>query len=290
MSIITPDIPKNLSMTTSMVIPKSGYKVGRIRPDENGIFRDVPVMCLNSVSRSGEKYDQESFWRCATDPKLQFRQKVNERGLFGENGHPPFYGIAGKSEEELRKMGVIDRFMTVAESNTCHQIYDVRPGKTLADGTQFVLNDLKPVKPMGDVLEEELNDPTRNASFSVRQYSTKVRNKKGGYLDAFCRALVTFDRVNIGGFAKACIAESPGLSQESMPVEDLIIMDDGGKIVFDHFSTESFKDTALNDALQCAELIKIDISRTMISAAERNRSKFPGLYVKDVIRDNFLRR
>ena len=286
MAIITPDVPKNLSMTTSMVVPKSGYKIGRVRPDDNGIYRNIPVMYLNAVSRSNEKYDPVSFWRCVNDPKSRFRMSINERGLFGENGHPPFYGISGKSEEELRAMGVIDRFMTIDPNNVSHQIYDIRAGKTLQDGVQEVLADLKPTEPKGSVLKEELDDPTRNASFSVRVYTSKVRNQKG-YLDAYTRAAVTFDRVLIGGFEKACIANAAGLSQESLPVESLIIMDDGGRIVFDHFSTESLKDTALNDALQCAELVQIDIKRTMIDASERNRSRFPGLYVKDVFEQNF---
>lgn len=286
MAIITPDVPRNLSMTTTMVVPKSGYKIGRVRPDENGIYRNIPVMYLNAVSRSNEKYDPASFWRCVNDPKARFRMSINERGLFGENGHPPFYGIAGKSEEELRSMGVIDRFMTVDPNNVSHQIYDVRAGKTLQDGAQEVLADLKPTEPKGSVLKEELDDPTRNASFSVRVYTSKVRNQKG-YLDAYSRAAVTFDRVLIGGFEKACIANASGLSQESLPVESLIIMDDGGRIVFDHFSTESLKDTALNDALQCSELVQIEIKRTMIDASERNRSRFPGLYVKDVFEQNF---
>ena len=204
MAIITPDVPKNLSMTTSMVVPKSGYKIGRVRPDDNGIYRNIPVMYLNAVSRSNEKYDPVSFWRCVNDPKSRFRMSINERGLFGENGHPPFYGISGKSEEELRAMGVIDRFMTIDPNNVSHQIYDVRAGKTLQDGVQEVLADLKPTEPKGSVLKEELDDPTRNASFSVRVYTSKVRNQKG-YLDAYTRAAVTFDRVLIGGFENSLL-------------------------------------------------------------------------------------
>ena len=284
--MITPDVPKNLTMSATIVAPKSGYKIGRVRPDENGIYRDIPVMCLGIPSRSNEKYDPVSFWRCVNDPKARFRMAIQERGLFGENGHPSFYGISGKTEAQLTQMGVIDRFMDIDQNNTSHQIYDVRAGETLADGSQMVLNDIKPVEPKGAILKEELDDPTRSASFSVRQYSTKVRNP-AGYLDAFCRAVVTFDRVLIGGFKNACTAAANSLSQESLNPESLIIMDDGGRIVFDHFSMESFKDTALNDALKCSELVQVQVQRTMIDASERNRSRFPGLYMRSVLNDHF---
>lgn len=283
--MITPDVPKNLTMSSTIIVPKTGYKIGRVRPDEDGIYRNIPVMYLGIPSRSNEKYDKASFWRCANDPNAKFRMSLNERGLFGENGHPPFYGIEGKTEAQLKAMGVIDRFMDIDPNNVTHQIYDVKEGDVFGDGSQAVLSDIKPVEPKGSILKEELDDPTRNASFSVRQYSTKVRNP-AGWLDAFCRALVTFDRVPIGGFKNACTAAANGLSQESLNINDLVIYDDGGRIMFDHFSIESFKDTALNDALKCGELVQLSIKRTMMDAQERNRSRFPGLYMHTVLNEH----
>lgn len=284
--MISPPVPSNLTMSTSIVVPKNGYKIGRVRPDENGIYRDIPVMCLNIPSRSGEKYDPDSFWNCANDPNRQFRTSINERGLFGENGHPSFYGTAGKTEAQLKEMGVIDRFMTVDPNNVTHQIYDVRKGETLPDGAQLVLADLKPTEPKGAILKEELDDPTRSASFSVRQYSSKVPNSRG-YLDSYCRALVTFDRVLIGGFKLACSAMANGLSQESLDNQSIILMDDGGKIVYDHFSIESFKDTALNEAFKSVEVIRATRSRTIIDAKDRHKSRFPGLYARNVFNEHF---
>lgn len=284
--MISPPVPTNLTMSTSIVVPKNGYKIGRVRPNEQGIYENIPVMCLNIPSRSGERYDPQSFWNCANDKTRKFRMSIEERGLFGENGHPSFYGTAGKSDEELRQMGVLDRFMTIEPNNVIHQIYDVRKGETLEDGAQMVLADIKPTEPCGAILKEELDDPTRSASFSVRQYSSKVPTNKG-YVDSYCRALVTFDRVLVGGFKQACTAMASGLSQESLDNESLILMDDGGKIVYNHFSMESFKDTALNEALKETEIVRMSLNQTVIDASERHRSRFPGLYARAVFNEHF---
>lgn len=161
-----------------------------------GWYPQIPVFIFNTDSRNGYPYHAESVTEALTSPGKYFYEACVDGSARGEYGHPDFSKCLN-AQQVLMRMGWIDKTrMSHALSNG--KIID--PGK---GGVCFTA-DIKPMGAHGKWLAMELDDPTMNATFSVRtllkrmpDYHRNPRNPK------MVDNIPTFDSVDLQGIKGA---------------------------------------------------------------------------------------
>jgi hypothetical protein len=257
-----------------------GGRVGRIKPNENGIYCGLPLMTLGETTQNRTYYDPQSLIQQITDPQTRFNKVLSQGKLYGEFGHPSFNGL---SQDDA-----IQRLVTVDEKNHSHMftsIYTDTPG---ADGTVVLRGDLKPTGPYGPAFKESLDDPVVNTAFSLRAYvSTNVR--PDGLKFRTVRQLCTWDTVGASGYAGTDKAHAIGLesfSGDQYDQHEIQIMTDGN-LMIDQIALETFMDTELNEILGVSSVSQIIQSRTFVKVDKSLQERFPGMYAQSVFNEYF---
>lgn len=228
----------NIQFRVETLVAKDKRK--RIRKDADGYYMDVPVAVLGTVSQNQTYYDVGAFAEQLTSPKT-FIHKVLTRGkLYGEWGHPK---ILGMSNQEA-----VDRLSYIDEDKHSHHIKAINTGEVLSDGGRLVLATLKPTGPYKQSLQDNLEDPVMNTSFSLRAITTA--EQKGNVSYRVMRKLVTFDAVGAGGYDEASKAYSPALESFDVTITPT------GRVMLTQVSLESYTDTELSEIFGTDDITK----------------------------------
>lgn len=273
-------IPRNISFRVDTMYVNKGGRVGRIIPDENGIYRGLPLMIMGEPTQNNTYYDPNSIMDQITNPQTRFNKVLSQGKLYGEFGHPTFNGMNNDD--------AIQRLVTVDEKNHSHMFTSLYTDPQKTDGTVVLRGDVKPTGPYGAVFKESLDDPVVNTAFSLRAYvSTDMR--PNGLKYRTVRQLCTWDTVGASGYATTDKAHAIGL--ESFAGEDyheyeIQIMQDGN-LMIDQIALETYSDTELNEILGVSSVSQIIQSRTFVKADPDLMARFPSIYQRSIFNDYF---
>lgn len=221
---------------SSALLIKSNQK--SVKPDANGIYHDLPLMVLGKVSRNNKEYEVESMVDALTNNFSPFVRRLKAGQLIGEWGHPMIY-----EEKDLPRVMLIDQ---TKESHTIHRVWT---GETTEQGHTIVYGDIQCSGPYGTYLKERLENPLKNAAFSLRSLVAKI-GQEGNVIKQRVNALVTVDAVDCPGYAEASKVYIPGLEGmqcEFDPREHLSELASA-------FGCESIHDQQLLDILEVDEV------------------------------------
>lgn len=273
-------IPRNIAFRVETLFAGNGNRVGRIKPNEEGVYAGIPMMVLGEVTQQKTFYDPETIMDQMTNPESRFNKVFKQQKLFGEYGHPTFYGL---NNDE-----VIQRLVTVDENNVSHLFTGLYTDAPSANGTVVVRADIKPTGPKGAFLKESLDDPLMNTAFSLRAYvSTDMRPNGLKYRKV--RQLTTFDTVGASGYANTDKANALALESFSggeYNEYEISIMEDGN-LMIDQIALERFENTDLNEIFGTSVVSKIIQSKTFINPEPSLIQQFPNLYPKTVFNEFF---
>lgn len=227
------DVSK-LQLRVETLIVRDGFRLGRLRPDENGYYHHIPMAVFGIQTRNNTYYDVPAFVQQIQDPSSMFNQRLVGKQLYGEWGHP---AIAG-----MEDMAALNRLAEIREDRYSHFIKDVNIGKTLESGGKILEATIKPTGPFKQSLLDSLEDPFMNTAFSLRAIT---RAEQRGMLSyRTMRKLITFDAVGAGGSFEA----SKGFSgaTENFDHFDISLLN-ANTAVFSQCALESFSDSELNE-------------------------------------------
>ncbi len=190
---------------------KDGKSLRSIKPDKDGVYRNVPTGILRKSSRNKAYYLEDSIISAITNPASRFYIAITEGNLEGEWGHPMM---------SYTKEGLI-RMLTVERTRVSHYICGLHTRDT-SDGKYTVMEaDIVPFGPYAQYLIDSFNDSKRNTAFSLRALTKDV-----GIENAITKkqvlTLVTFDAVDAPGFEEASkrfMVDNTSMTQESLNIE-----------------------------------------------------------------------
>ena len=272
---------RNLSFRCDTLFTNTGGRVGRIKPNELGVYAGLPMMVLGERTQQNTYYDPQSIVDQITNPNTRFNMVFRANKLYGEYGHPTFYDY--KTQEDK-----LQRLTTVEEKQSSHLFTGIYTDAPSSDGTIIVRADIKPSGPYGSVFKESLDDPVTNTAFSLRAFvDTKVQ--PDGLKYRTVRSLTTWDTVGASGYKGTDKANAIGL--ESFAGDDYLeyeinILEDG-KLCIDQIALESYSNTDLNEIFGVPSLSRIMQSRTIIKPDQSLMTQYPTLYPKALFNDFF---
>lgn len=276
--MVNPIMPRNIQFRVETMFSRTKNRIGRIIPDELGVYSGIPLMVLGEVTQQGTFYDPASMIQQMVDPNTHFNMVFQQQKKKGEYGHPTFYGL--NNTEQLTRLRTVD------ESRVSHLFTEIYTDKPVGN-TVVVRANLKPTGPFGSVFKEELDDPVVNTAFSLRAYvDTEVR---GNVRFRRVRQLVTWDTVGASGYATTDKANAIGLedfSGNNYNEYEINVMDNGN-LVIDQIALETFTDTDLNEIFGTREISKIVQSRTLVKADRDMLERFPNMYKNALFNDFF---
>lgn len=279
-AMITPAMPRNIQFRTETMFVGNKNKVGRIRPDENGIYKGLPMMVLGQVTQQQTYYDPKSVMDQITSPESRFGMIMRQGKVYGEWGHPTFYGMSDNDK--------LQRLVTVDESKISHVFTSLYTDPASADGTVVLRGDVKPTGPYGDTFKNSLDDPVVNTAFSLRAYvDTKMR--PDGLKYRTVRSLTTWDTVGPSGYATTDKANALGLESfggDQFHDYEINVMENGNLLI-DQIALESFTNTHLNEIFGTADVARIVHSRTLVKVDPSLSQRFPNLYPTSVFNEFF---
>lgn len=254
-----------LQFRVETVVSRDGQRMARLRPDETGTYRGVPIAVLGTVTRNRTQYDIPSFSDQFTNPESMFRQRLELGQLYGEWGHPNLLGMA--NDMALNRLAFID------EERLSHHFRGIYTDKkAMSNGGVLLLADVKPYGPYKESMADNFLDPCMNTAFSLRAITEAV--ERGGVSYRYTRKLVTFDAVTAGGYLEASKLYSPSntMSVESLGPNgagltgvDIEIPEDFSPAKFTQHSLENFTDTELNDLFGSKRVM---VAKTVITFAK----------------------
>ncbi len=170
-----------------------------LKPDKNGIYHDIVLMVLGKVSRNNKDYEVESMVDAMTNNYSPFVRRLKAGQLIGEWGHPMVY-----EDKDIPRVMLID------QARESHTIIRVWTGQPTEQGHVVVYGDVLPSGPFGAYLKDRLENPLKNAAFSLRSLVAKI-GQVGNVIKQRVNALVTIDAVDCPGYAEASKVYVPGL-------------------------------------------------------------------------------
>lgn len=233
-----------ISFSVDVLAIKNGRKLGRIRPDENGYY-EMPLAVLGTVTDNRTYYEVEDFVAQLTSPTSFINRCIANATLYGEYGHP----LIAVLPEDQR----LPRLMIIDEKSVSHHINQIRTGEKLENGGRILYGKIKPFGPFSEKLQNSLDDPCLNTSFSLR--SIAHSRQEGAITRRRIKHLVTFDYVNAGGYSEASKRYAPAV--ESI---DLVLNSSTVPIVTS--AMEQLTNTELNEIFG-AKVIMIGTTRTI---------------------------
>lgn len=194
----------NVVFSISTQLEMEGRQLKAVKPDQNGVYKGIPLTVIGCNSRNQVNYEKESVLQCLTSMESRFAANVSTGDMEGEWGHPLLQGDK-----------CLDRLLYIDRTRVSHFFTKVY-GKDVGNGLIMIYGDVKPYGPYGKYLKDSLEDPVRNASFSLRSAAV-VTGKKDGIVQKRMLSLVTFDAVDGPGFLKASKRfQDPDVATESL--------------------------------------------------------------------------
>jgi hypothetical protein len=276
----TPNMVKNLSFRVETLYGANNNRVGRIKPDSNGIYSGLPLMVLGETTQQNTYYDPQSIVNQITNPESRCNKVLRQQKMFGEYGHPLFIGMS--SDEQLQRLTMVE------EKNTSHLFTALYTDAPTPQGTVVVRGDVKPTGPYGAVFKESLDDPVVNTAFSLRAY-VNTEMKPNGLKYRTVRSLTTFDTVGASGFYGTDKAHAIGLesfSGDQFLDYEIQVMENGNLLI-DQIALESYTDSEMNEIFGVPKISKIIQSRTLIETDRSSMERFPNLYKNTLFNDFF---
>jgi hypothetical protein len=273
-------MPRNISFRVETLFTKNGGRVGRIKPDENGIYKGLPMMVLGQPTQQRTYYDPASIMDQITNPNSRFNMIYRQNKAYGEYGHPTFYGMA--DSDKLQRLTAID------EKNISHLFTSLYTDQPAADQSVILRADVKPTGPMGGVFKDGLDDPVINTAFSLRAYVDTKMNSDGLRYRTV-RALTTFDTVGPSGYATTDKANAIGLesfSSDNFSDFEVHVMSNGN-LVIDQVALETLSNSDLNEIFGSRDVSRIIQSRTVVKPDAELSQRFPNLYRNALVHDLF---
>lgn len=277
---MNPGVPRNISFRVETLYASKNNRIGRIKPDENGIYRGLPMMTLGEITQQQTYYDPASMVEQITNPDTRFSKIFRAQKLLGEISHPQFYGLNDSDK--------LNRLVTVEEERASHLFTGIYTDAPSSEGTVVVRADVKPTGPYGAVFKESLDDPVINTSFSLRAYvSTEM--KPNGVKYRTVRQLTTWDHVGASGYYGTDKAHAIGLEsfsgEEHLEYEMNLMAD--GNFLLDQIALETYTDTDLNEIFGMTKIQRVVQTRTLIEGDRDLTSRFPNLYPTALFNEHF---
>ncbi len=209
-------------------------------PDENGVYRDMPVMVLGKVSRNNKEYEKNSMVHALTSPNSVFAKKLLMGQCQGEYGHPLIL-----EEKQLPRIAVVDPTLV------SHAIHKVRCGQPNEKGHMIVYADIEPFGPYGKYLDKSFRNPRVNTAFSLRSLVAKT-GQVGNVIKQRVTALITIDAVDAPGYAEASKVRIPAMEGYTYDIKH---PEECLPVLAEACGFESIDDQELLDTLQVNKVV-----------------------------------
>jgi hypothetical protein len=180
-------------------------KCGKLKPDADGYYEMV-LGALNFYNSAGAFYPYEGSAKEVFKASSSFMRRVAKGALRGEYGHP--------KRDNMTLNQYMIRLLEVDERMVSHHIKEVRVDYTAVKDARgnpciAIIGLVKPSGPYGPALLATIENPSENASFSVRAVTADddvrgVRTKE-------IQQIITWDYVNEPGIAVADKYNAPSL-------------------------------------------------------------------------------
>lgn len=259
----------NIAFDISSALYVDGAQTN-IKPDEKGVYCEIPVMVLGKVSRNNKEYEINSMVEAITSPNSIFFKKLKMGQLQGEYGHPLVL-----CEKDLPRIAIVD------PTKVSHVIHGVRCGEPTEKGHRIVYADIEPFGPYGKYLKESFDNPRINTAFSLRSLVAKI-GTSGNVIKQRVTALITIDAVDAPGYAEASKVRVPSMEGISVDIEH---PEDHLEELAMACGCESVNDQQLLDVLQVNKVeIKhhingiVDVNGRLISTNNGKKSLFHELF------------
>jgi hypothetical protein len=260
---MAPMIPmSNLQFRVETIMARGSHKLGRIRPNNEGYYEQVPVAVMGIPTRNKTFYDISSFHDQLTNPSSSINIRLTTGMLYGEWGHPEIIGL----QQDI----ALARLSEIQEKNYSHHFKSIQSGPTLENGGMLILADVKPTGPYAESLKNNFDDPCMNTAFSLRGITSA--EDRNGYSYRKLKKLVTFDAVGTSGYLESSKQFSPSVSLESLSSFDIDIVD-VDTAIFSQAALENFTDTELNEFFGCKTISIRKQIVTIAKAEEPGRFK-----------------
>ena len=206
-----------------------------VKPNDDGVYENVPVAAIGIPSRNRAVYDMESTLAAMSDPSTRFYKNLAEGNLEGEWGHPKLPPIMTKQD----KMAAVLRTIQIDRTMVSHYFTKIRTQQARDGEYVITYADIVPAGPYGKYLEESFADPKRNTCFSLRSLTGDPIPMPDGNTKKKMKLLVTFDAVDGPGFEIAgkrymMSSESYAISDEQLleaSIHEVIQFPDFAKVV-----------------------------------------------------------
>lgn len=185
---------------------KNDKKVNPIKPDKDGVYRNLPAFVIGKGSRSTD-YDNDSLYRSVADANSVFKLRIKEGNCEGEWGHP---FLTGTAEEQIRRLFHIER------TRLCQYIMGLRT-TPLENGDILGCVDLIPSGPgsYGPTLAHSLENPLVNTAFSMRTFCHPPKQQSNGRFLKTVKDFITIDAEGTPGWEEASKRYRDGITVSS---------------------------------------------------------------------------
>jgi hypothetical protein len=184
-------------------ILKGINKGGILKPDENGYY-DMVLGALGVMNSAGENYVNTAVARRTFEENGTLIRRINQGLLRGEYGHPD-------PADSPNFLAFESRVRKIKEDRISHHISKVWLEEIEYKGKKVlgIIGKVKPCGPHGKALEDSINNPEENVTFSGRYYSN-VANVRG-VRQREIHTVATWDFVSEPGIECANKYASPSL-------------------------------------------------------------------------------
>ena len=248
----------NISFVVDTLNIEGQKKLERIRPDEDGYYCNFPLTVLGKVSRNKTYYDIDEFVSQITNDNSYFKMALVNSTLYGEYGHPKLNDITHPNSI-MEKRLKLERLAKVDEEKISHHFRSMKTGKDLEGGGRLLVADIKPTGPYKDALEDSMDSPHINTSFSLRAI-TRDRQESGITRRKTVK-LVTFDAVSTPGYAEASKRFVDSGAVESISID---FDENEGEVYIDAVALESLSNSELSDIFKTDNIIRKREVKTVI--------------------------
>lgn len=188
-------------------------KSGALKPDGDGYYT-VVLGALDFYNSAGDFYPYDSA-KDLFDESSSLMRRIKNGACRAEYGHP-------KKSPGMTDREFLSRILTIHEDKVCCHIKEVYIDRNSVKGPDgkpvvAIIGKVKPSGPYGQVLKEQLENPSENVCFSIRSLTKDIfdgRVNRKNLMQVIC-----WDYVNEPGISVANKYQSPALESAN---DDLI--------------------------------------------------------------------
>ena len=246
-------------------LPRTKYGENKaLTPDENGVFKDIPVGVIGAISKNTAAYDVDSYVNGINNPSGALAYKLKNFQLIGEYGHPIIY-----KEEDVARIFFVD------EKNESHTILKLYTKQLSTQQGVVVFADILPSGPYGNQVDKAFRHPKLNIGFSQRTYCPNPKVEAGTIKRKIVK-FITFDAVKGPGYEIASGRSASGktvsgLGNESIQTlwEKTVNAEDMREASKEYLGLESIQE--LQDILQRDEINFVGLNGVMFNKDNINQ-------------------